>query len=71
MEKKIRGMINNELKIKRLPIECHHASWRDGGLSDSSLRDRGDVLKIRSFAQITLSDDMGIRVAMKEVIEDE
>jgi hypothetical protein len=45
--------------------------WRDGGLSDSSLRDRGDVLTIRSFAQIKLSDDMGIRVAMKEVIEDE
>jgi hypothetical protein len=29
MDKHIRGR-----------VECHHASWRDGGLSDSSLVDR-------------------------------
>jgi hypothetical protein len=50
MDEKIRGMINKELKIKGLPIESHHASWRDGGLCDPSLRDRGSVLTIRSFA---------------------
>jgi hypothetical protein len=71
MDKKIRGMINKELKIKGLSIECHHASWRDGDLSDPSLRDRGDVLTIRSFAQMTLSDDMGVRAAMRQFIEDE
>jgi hypothetical protein len=26
MDKKIRGMIDKELKIKRLPIKCHHTS---------------------------------------------
>jgi hypothetical protein len=58
MHKKVRGMINKELKIKGLPIECHHASWRDGGLFYRNLRDRGDVLTIRSFTQMTLSDDI-------------
>jgi hypothetical protein len=57
MDKKIRGMIDRELKIRGLPIECHHTSWRDGGLSYPSLQDRGDVLTIRSFVQITLSND--------------
>jgi hypothetical protein len=30
MDKKIRGMINRDLNIKDLLVECHHASWRDG-----------------------------------------
>jgi hypothetical protein len=50
MDKKIRAKINQDLKIKALPIECHHASWRDGGLSYPSLVDRADILTIRSFA---------------------
>jgi hypothetical protein len=71
MDKKIRGMVNRDLNIKGLPIECHHASWRDGGLSYPSLRDRGDVLIIRSFAQITLSEDDLIQSMMRKFIEDE
>jgi hypothetical protein len=50
MDKNIRGMIQRELKIKEMAIECDHASWRDGGVSYPSLRDRGDVLTIRLFA---------------------
>jgi hypothetical protein len=49
MDKKIRRMMNRELKIKRLPIECHHTSWGNGRLSHLSLRDRGDVFTIRPF----------------------
>jgi shikimate kinase len=71
IDKKIRGMINKELKIKRLSIEYDYASWKDGGLSDPSLRDRGDVLRIRSFAHMTLSDDMGVWAAMRQFTEDE
>jgi hypothetical protein len=71
MDKKIRGMVNRDLNIKGLPIECHHASWRDGGLSYPSLRDRGDVLTIRSFAQMTLSEDGVIQSVMRQFIEDE
>jgi hypothetical protein len=70
MDKKIRGMINKELKVNGLPIECHHASWRDEGLSYPSLRDRDDILTIRLFAQMTLSDDIGVRAAIKQFIED-
>jgi hypothetical protein len=61
MDKRIRGMINKGRKIERLPIECHHAAWKDGDLSYPSLRDRGNILMIRSFAQTMLSDDMDHR----------
>jgi hypothetical protein len=71
VDKKIRGMIKKELKIKGLSIECHQALWRDGGISYSSLRDRGDVLTIQSFAQMTLPGDIRVRVAMRQFIEDE
>jgi hypothetical protein len=71
MDKKIREMINRELKINGLPIECHPASWRDGGLAYPSLRDRDDVLRTRSFAQITLSHDKCVRAVMRKFIEDE
>jgi hypothetical protein len=30
MDKKIRRMIKDDMKIRELPVECHHASWRDG-----------------------------------------
>jgi hypothetical protein len=71
MDRKIRGAINRDMKISGLPVECHHASWRDGGLSYPSLLDRGDVLTIRSFVQMMLSQDEGIRVAMRQCVEDE
>jgi hypothetical protein len=71
MDKKIREIINKELKIKGLSIECHYASWRDGDLSYPSMQDKGDVLMIRSFAQMTLSHDECVRAAMRQFIEDE
>jgi hypothetical protein len=36
-----------------------------------SLQDRGDILAIRSFAQMTLSEDSALRIAMGQCIEDE
>jgi hypothetical protein len=71
IDKKIRGIIGKELKIKGLPIECHRASWRAGRLFYPSLRDRDDVLMIRSFAQMTLSHDKCIWAALRQFIEDE
>jgi hypothetical protein len=65
MAKKIRRMINRELKIEGLPIDYRHASWRDGSLSYPSLRDRCDVLMIRSFAEMTLSHDECLPAAMR------
>jgi hypothetical protein len=59
------------IEDQRKPIECHDASWRNGGLSYPSLGDKGDVLTIRSFAQMTLLDDMRVRPATRQFIEDE
>jgi hypothetical protein len=55
MDKHIRRTIDEALKVRGLPVECHHASWRDGGLSYPSLIDRRKVLMIRSFTQTMLS----------------
>jgi hypothetical protein len=71
MNKKIRGMINKELKIRGLRFECHHASWRNGGLSSPSLPDRSNVFTTRSFAQMRLSRDMRVRAVVRQFIADE
>jgi hypothetical protein len=71
MDMKIRGTVDRILKIRGLPIECHHASWRDGGLSYPSLLDRQDVLMIRSFTQMMLSRDEQIRNTMRQMTENE
>jgi hypothetical protein len=55
MNKHIRRVIDEALKVRRFPVECHHASWRDEGLSYPSLVDRRRVLMIRSLTQIILS----------------
>jgi hypothetical protein len=71
MDQYIRGLIDKALKVRGLPIECHHASWRDGGLSYPSLVDRRRVLMIRSFAQMMLSKDEKVREAMRWFAENE
>jgi hypothetical protein len=71
IERKVRRMIKEDLKISGLSVECHHASWKDGDRSNPSVQDGGDVLTIRSFAQMTLSLDDGARIAMRQFIEDE
>jgi hypothetical protein len=63
MDKCIRGKVDKALKVRGLPVECHHASWRDGGLSYPSLVDRRQVLLIRSFSQMLLSRDEKIKKA--------
>jgi hypothetical protein len=49
MDKHIRGRVDELLKVRGLPVECPHASWRQGGLSSPSLVDRRRVPMIRSF----------------------
>jgi hypothetical protein len=46
MDQHIRGAIDELFKVRGLPVEYHHASWRDGGLSYPSLADRQKVLMI-------------------------
>jgi 3-dehydroquinate dehydratase len=71
MDSHIRGKIDEALKVRGLPVECHHASWRDGGLSYPSLVDRRKVLMIRSFTQMMLSRDESVRTAMRWFAENE
>jgi hypothetical protein len=33
MDQDVRAPVDRALKVHGLPIECHHASWRDEGLS--------------------------------------
>jgi hypothetical protein len=55
MDQHIQGRADELLKMRGLPVECYHASWRDGGLSYPSLVDRRRVLMIRSFTQMITS----------------
>jgi hypothetical protein len=71
MDQHIRRSVDEMLRVRGLPIECHHASWRDGGLSYPSLVDRRKTLMIRSFAQMMLSRDKKIREAMQWFGENE
>jgi hypothetical protein len=71
MDSKIRGTVDEIMKIRGLPVECHHASWRDGGLSYPSLADRQEVLMVRSFTHMMLSKDECIRRAMRQMLDDE
>jgi hypothetical protein len=71
MDKHIRGLIDTMLKVKGLPIECHHASWRDGGLSYPSLVDPRKVLMIRSLTHMLLSKGEQVRNAMRWFTEGE
>jgi hypothetical protein len=71
MDQYIKCLIDDALKVRGLPIECHHASWRDGVLSYPSLVDRRKVLTGRSFPQMMLSRDDNVREAMNWFAENE
>jgi uncharacterized C2H2 Zn-finger protein len=70
-DKHVRAAVNKDLKVSGLPIECHHASKTDGGLSMPRLEDRGDVLTLTSFAQIMSSKDAKVQSAMRQFTEGE
>jgi hypothetical protein len=71
MDSAIQGKIDEALKVRGLPVECHHASWTDGGLSYPSLVDGRKVLMIRSFRQMMLSKVESVRMAMRWLAESE
>jgi hypothetical protein len=71
MDKYTRGLIDEVLKVRGLPIECHHASWRDRGLSYPSLVERKKILMVRSFAHMMPSKHDQVREAMNWFAENE
>jgi hypothetical protein len=68
---KIRAQVDALLNVHGLPVECHHASWMDGGLGYPSLVNRREVLMVRSFTQMMTSNDEKVRTAMRQLTEDE
>lgn len=70
IDKCIRGKID-DIVGARLPIEVFHASWRDGGLSIPSIRDKYDVLLIKSSLHMMLSRDTRSRDLAETVLNDE
>jgi hypothetical protein len=71
MDKHIRGRVNELLKERALPVECHHVSWQDGGLSYPSLVDRIRVLMINSLTQMMTPKDEKLKKAMRRFTESE
>jgi hypothetical protein len=71
IDKYIRGRVDAMLKVRGLPVECHHASWLDEGLSYPSLVDRRRVLMIRSFTQMMMLRDETVYTAMRWFAEGE
>jgi hypothetical protein len=62
---KIKAQVDALLNVRGLPVECYHASWRDGGLGYPSLVDRRKVVMVRSLTQMMTSKDEKIRTAMR------
>jgi hypothetical protein len=71
MDKMIRGKLMDQMKIRGMPVECVHGSWKDGGLSLPALVDRKNVLIVRSLIQMMMSNDKPIRIVMQKFLEDE
>jgi hypothetical protein len=71
MDKYIRGQVDKALTVRGLPVECHHASWLDGGLSLPSLEDRWKVGLPVTFAKLPLSKDKKVKKATEWFTEAE
>jgi hypothetical protein len=71
MDQNIRGAVDRAVKVRGLPVECHHASWRDGRLSHPSMLDRREALLVKSLAQLMLSKDDKVREATRWFVEEE
>jgi hypothetical protein len=61
----IRGMVGSWFGIHGIPVELFQMSWRDGGFSFSSLRDRQNTLEIRTLLLMMTSPDEDTQKLMK------
>ena len=71
LDKRVRATIGTLLEARGTPKSLIHASWKDGGLSIPSVRDRQNVLTIRAFIQMLNSQDKNIRTIMNQIVQDE
>ena len=71
LDKRIRATICTLIEARGIPKALIHASWKDGGLSIPSVRDRQNVLTIRAFIQMLNSRDRNVRNMMRKAVKDE
>jgi hypothetical protein len=65
-DSQIRGMRGDWFGIHGIPVELFQMSWRDGGFSFPSLRDRQNTLVIRTVLSMMTSPDEITRKLMKQ-----
>ena len=71
LDKRVRATICTLIEARGIPKALIHASWKDGGLSIPSVRDRQNVLTIRAFIQMLNSQDGNVRNMMRKAAQDE
>ena len=71
LDKRVRATICSLLEARDIPKAQIHASWKDGGLSIPSVKDRQKVLTIRSFIQMVNNNDSIVKLMMRQAIQDE
>jgi hypothetical protein len=65
-DSQIRGMVGDWFGIHGIPVELFQMSWRDGGFSFPSLRDRQNTLVIRTLLSMMTSPDDATRKLTKQ-----
>jgi hypothetical protein len=65
-DSQLRGIVSDWFKVKNIPTEIFQMSWRDGGFSFPSLRERQNTLVIRTVLDMITSPDEITRALMRQ-----
>ena len=66
----ISGQIN-KIVGANIPRAVKHASWKDGGLSIPSLREKANVGRVKALIRMITNSDMNIRLLINSAIDNE
>jgi hypothetical protein len=61
-----RGIVSEWFKVKHIPVEIFQMSWRDGGFSFPSLRERQNTLVMRTVLDMITSPDEVTRKLVRQ-----
>jgi hypothetical protein len=62
----LRGIVSEWFKVKNIPVEIFQMSWRDGGFSFPSLRERQNTLVMSTVLDMITSPDPVTRQLMRQ-----
>jgi hypothetical protein len=65
-DSQLRGIVSEWFKVKNIPVEIFEMSWRDGGFSFPSLRERQNTLVMRTILDMITSPDDITRKLMRQ-----